>query len=209
MKFIKENYANFYGSNKKESSYGKPVKVVERLGELLPHGSVLDLGAGDGRHALFLASKGLDVTAVDLSEAALEKLQEHAKEQGLQVKTELADLSDWSIENDYDAMVIVVTLQHLKTEDALRVLGEMKSHTKPGGLNAVSLFTKTGDRYAMDREEDPDAFYPEDGWIKDYYKDWEILTSAMRNAPIIGRTRPDGTPMENNVEVILAKKPTE
>ena len=46
------------------------VWAVETLGELAP-GTALDLGTGEGRHALWLAGLGWDVTAVDFSVAAL------------------------------------------------------------------------------------------------------------------------------------------
>lgn len=66
-----------------KSSFGEPVKTVERLAELMPLGFVLDLGAGDGRNALYLARKGFTVKAVDLSEAGIAKLNRLAKEAGL------------------------------------------------------------------------------------------------------------------------------
>jgi SAM-dependent methyltransferase len=46
------------------------VWAVETLGALAP-GTALDLGTGEGRHALWLAALGWDVTAVDFSAEAL------------------------------------------------------------------------------------------------------------------------------------------
>lgn len=46
------------------------VWAVEALGDL-PPGTALDLGTGEGRHALWLAARGWDVTAVDFSAEAL------------------------------------------------------------------------------------------------------------------------------------------
>jgi SAM-dependent methyltransferase len=50
------------------------VWAVETLGELTP-GTALDLGTGEGRHALWLAGLGWDVTAVDFSVEALRTAQ--------------------------------------------------------------------------------------------------------------------------------------
>jgi len=48
--------------------------AVEALGDLTP-GAALDLGTGEGRHALWLAARGWDVTAVDFSAEALRTAQ--------------------------------------------------------------------------------------------------------------------------------------
>ena len=74
MLYIKENYERFYEKTPGTSSYGNPTDLIRKITDILPNGTVLDLGAGDGRHALYLASQGFEVTAVDLSEAGLEKL---------------------------------------------------------------------------------------------------------------------------------------
>jgi SAM-dependent methyltransferase len=50
------------------------VWAVEVLGDLAP-GAALDLGAGEGRHAMWLAARGWHVTAVDFSAQALRTAQ--------------------------------------------------------------------------------------------------------------------------------------
>ena len=54
---------------------GKPSwDVVEVLENRIHKGKVLDLGCGDGRNSLYAARLGYDVTAVDISEAGISKL---------------------------------------------------------------------------------------------------------------------------------------
>jgi SAM-dependent methyltransferase len=60
-------------------------------------GPVLCLGEGEGRNAVFLASLGLDVTAVDLSPVGLEKAQGLARERGVRLTTRVADLADFDL----------------------------------------------------------------------------------------------------------------
>lgn len=201
-----EQYGKFYEKSP-EHSYGKPIKIVEAIPDIVKTGSVLDIGAGDGRHSLFLASKGFEVKALDTSQVALDKLKAFAQKGSFKIETIAADLSQWTFDGDYDAMIVTVTLQHLQTVDALRVLEQMKKHTKSQGVNAIALFTSTGDRYELDKQEDPGAFYPADGWLKEYYKDWEIISYDQIEPPLINKTRPDGTPMRNVVERMLARKP--
>ena len=59
-----------YGAGGRVWTTQPNVWAVETLGDLTP-GSALDLGTGEGRHALWLAGLGWDVTAVDFSVEAL------------------------------------------------------------------------------------------------------------------------------------------
>lgn len=202
----KEQYNQFF-SKSKESAYGKPGKLVESIAEHLSSGKALDLGAGDGRNAMFLAEKGFAVKAIDTSTSGIEKLSQSANGKGLQVETVVGDVTQWEFDSTYDVILAITLLQHLKTEDALRVLEAMQAYTNENGLNAISLFTNNGDRYRLDQIEDPDAFYPADGWLKEFYKDWEILNYEESEALLINRFREDGSPMKNVVAKILARKP--
>lgn len=208
MKFSQEGLTNFYTKTEK-SSFGEPVKTIERLAESMSSGSILDLGTGDGRNALYLAQKGFAVKAIDLSEAGIAKLNRLARETGVVVQTEVADASMYTIDSDYDAIVVVLLFQFLNERESLRLMEEMKEHTKSGGMNVIHVFTKSGDRPRLDLEEDPDSncFYPDDGWLKEFYKDWEIVEHSSVSAPLINKFYKDGTPMTSVVERIIARKP--
>ncbi len=65
--------------------------LVELAGDLEP-GRAVDLGAGEGRNSLWLARAGWDVTAVDLSSVALDRLGERAASEGLDVTTVAGDI---------------------------------------------------------------------------------------------------------------------
>lgn len=60
----------------------------------LPRGPVLDVAAGIGRNALWLAGRGLPVTALDISPTALERLSLAALARKVDVPTRCADLDD-------------------------------------------------------------------------------------------------------------------
>jgi tellurite methyltransferase len=53
----------------------EPASIVRELLPLLPRGTALDLASGIGRHAMLLASRGQQVTAVDWSNVALKILE--------------------------------------------------------------------------------------------------------------------------------------
>ncbi len=208
MLYIKENYELLYGRTPDASAYGKPSDLAVKITGILPGGKILDLGAGDGRQALYLAAQGFEVTAVDLSEAALEKLQRLAAQQGLKITTELADLNSWSMHNEYDAILAIAVLQHLKHDSALRILNEIKARTNPGGVNIITAFTKTGDRYVVDRVEDPEAFYPEDNWLQEFYGDWHITEHSFITTKEKRVLESTGLPMQSTIERMFAQKPS-
>ena len=58
-------------------------------------GPVLSLAEGEGRNAVYLASLGLDVHAVDLSDVGLGKAQILARQKGVAIRTEVADLREF------------------------------------------------------------------------------------------------------------------
>lgn len=81
--------------------------VAEALGGATP-GRALDLAAGEGRNALWLASLGWQVTAVDFSQVALDKGR--AVEATIATKHPVtwvcADVLTWEPEGDYDLAVV-------------------------------------------------------------------------------------------------------
>jgi len=67
-------------------------EIVELCTGLPKNARVLDLGAGDGRNALFLSRQGHNVTAVDISALGIAKLLHRANEQHLSITALTEDL---------------------------------------------------------------------------------------------------------------------
>jgi len=197
------NYDALYGASK-ELFYGEsPETFVAQIPDVAASGSVLDLGAGDGRNALFLASRGFDVVAIDTSEAALQKLRSFAFDKNISIETRLEDIARLSFDQEYDVIISTFALHHLAAKDATRVLQDMKTHTRINGLNSLAVFTKNGDFFR--RTPQTENFYPAEGWLKELYADWDIL--AWEEAEGDARAkREDGSPMRNVASRILARK---
>jgi 2-polyprenyl-3-methyl-5-hydroxy-6-metoxy-1,4-benzoquinol methylase len=67
---------------------GRPnLRLVEEVSGLAP-GRALDVGCGEGADAVWLASQGWRVTALDVSEVALARTREHAAEAGVLERVE-------------------------------------------------------------------------------------------------------------------------
>ncbi|MDI2130205.1 class I SAM-dependent methyltransferase [Yinghuangia seranimata] len=105
--------------------------VAEHTGDL-PAGRAIDLAAGEGRNAIWLAKQGWAVTAVDFSAAALAKGKLLADAQGVTVDWVAADLLTWRPETGaYD--LVVIAYLHLPEADMKAVLAEAAAALAPGG----------------------------------------------------------------------------
>lgn len=70
-----------------------PAAFLLEVADLLPRrGSALDLAGGEGRNALWLARRGLDVTLCDVSPLALSRAARRAEELGLELSVVCCDL---------------------------------------------------------------------------------------------------------------------
>ncbi len=74
---------------------GKPNPQLVATAVDLPAGTVLDIGSGEGADAIWLASRGWQVTGVDVSQAALDRAAGHAGDAGVQVTWRQADVTTW------------------------------------------------------------------------------------------------------------------
>jgi 2-polyprenyl-3-methyl-5-hydroxy-6-metoxy-1,4-benzoquinol methylase len=67
---------------------GRPnLRLVEEVADL-PPGRALDVGCGEGADAVWLAERGWQVTALDVSEVALGRVREHAADAGVADRVE-------------------------------------------------------------------------------------------------------------------------
>src|SRR3954453_2411191 len=88
--------------------------VAETLADV-PPGDAVDLGAGEGRNALWLASRGWRVTAVDFAAAGLALGRNRAADAGLEVEWVAADVTAWRPDRT-DRAVDLVLLCFLQLE---------------------------------------------------------------------------------------------
>ena len=95
----------------------------------LPPGRALDLAAGEGRNAIWLARRGWDVTAADFSRVAIEKGRRLAGE--TPVRWVVADATTWHEPASYD-LVVLAYLQLAAAERRAAVRAAYASLV-PGG----------------------------------------------------------------------------
>ncbi len=109
--------------------------LVEEL-DALPPGRALDLACGEGRNAVWLASKGWRVTGADFSRAGLAKAQRLATDRGVEVTWVEADVVEWRPPTASFDLVVVMYL-HLLAEQRRQALAHAAAALAPGGVLLV------------------------------------------------------------------------
>jgi ubiquinone/menaquinone biosynthesis C-methylase UbiE len=111
----------------------EPNALVESLLQGLPPGDAVDLAAGEGRHALWLAGRGWRVTAVDFSAVGLARGREQADAAGLTgVTWQTADVGTWTTA-DASLDLVVVAYLHLPEPETSALLRRGVGWLRPGG----------------------------------------------------------------------------
>ena len=109
--------------------------VVDELRDLAP-GRALDVGAGEGRNAVWLATRGWQVTAVDFSAVGLDKGRRLAGARGVTVDWVRADLRHYQPEPGSFQLVLVAYLQ-LRAAELDGVLRTAVTALAPRGVLLV------------------------------------------------------------------------
>lgn len=116
--------------------------------------SILDLGCGLGRHALYFTQKGFKVTAVDLSAEAIAFNIEMQEKQGVDYLCKRADMMKLPFANDaFDRVFSYHVISHQDTAGVQQVLQEIARVLKPGGKVFLTLCAK--EHYAFHEENFP------------------------------------------------------
>ncbi|MDH3662501.1 MAG: class I SAM-dependent methyltransferase [Alphaproteobacteria bacterium] len=112
-----------------------PAAFLEAHAHLLKAGqSALAVADGEGRNSVFLAEKGLEVTAMDSSRVAVDKARRLADECDVSVGFHIADILNWGwTPGTYD-VVLAVFIQFLSPNERPAAFEGMKRTLKKGGL---------------------------------------------------------------------------
>ena len=131
--------------------------VAEQVLPLAP-GRALDLGAGEGRNAVWLATRGWDATAVDFSAAGMAKAERLAGDHGVTVTTVVADVHAYEVDAGAWDLVLLSYLQQ-PTDERLAVIRRAAAGVAPGGTLLVVAHDRTNLERGVGGPQEPDVLY--------------------------------------------------
>jgi ubiquinone/menaquinone biosynthesis C-methylase UbiE len=132
-------WSSFYDSQKNPLIVVEEPTVVELISSL-PITNALDVGTGTGRHALRLARRGIQVTAIDQSPEMLAIARQKAQQENLPIDFHLASLTDDLplASNQFDFLINALMLCHLP--DLAGAIRECCRMVRPGGYLLITDF---------------------------------------------------------------------
>lgn len=137
----RSTFENLYAS-KAPWDIGKPQQAFVDVADQIS-GSVLDSGCGTGDTALFLASRGNQVTGIDFLEEPIRRAKQKATERGSSVNFQVKDaltLSDWSSEQ-FDNVIDSGLFHVFSDEDRKKYVAGLATVLKPFGTLFLMCFS--------------------------------------------------------------------
>ncbi len=168
-----------------------------------PAGRALDLGAGEGADAVRLARLGYEVTAVDISSRAAEKISSFAADAGVDLGVEIADIGEYRPVGSFDVVILNGVLHY--TSDKRAIIERMQAATRPGGLHVVSAWSNYSAVPACHNSV-PVYCDHENGEILRTYSNWDLkLIYYERDKPEKSHA---GMPEHSHSHIkVIAEKP--
>lgn len=167
---------------------GNPNPVLVEKVESLTPGTALEVGSGEGADAIWLATRGWNVTAIDVSTVALERAAEHADAGGTAIASRItwqqADVANWDpAPHRYD--LISAQFMHLPRPMLTALHRRLAAAVRPGGTLLIVNHHPADLETTMQRPNIADMFATaeEMAHVLDPGQ-WSIETSAPKRQAV-------------------------
>lgn len=148
----------FWDEFYKKNAFQKGKDVDPFLSQMLARlkkGKVLDVGMGEGVNSVFLAKQGFQVKGFDASSVALERAQELAKTNQVQIETKQGDLDLYLFGlMEYDSIVMF----YFKPS-VTRYYSELVRALKQGGTLLINSYTIDEMKEPLSPDDTRNYFY--------------------------------------------------
>ena len=181
----------------------KPSAICHQVLQLLPPDqpvSLLDIGCGEGRNAVFFAHNGYRVTAFDSSAAGVAKTELLAEAANVPIAVFQADMNGHRLEGKFDILFSTGVFHLIPRNLRQEVFDHYKGHTSCGGLNVFSVFVRKP-FIGRAPDGDPGAEPWLSGELLTLYYDWKIEYCAEE----IFDCMSGGIPHQHAVNRVIAR----
>ena len=124
--------------DEKPEMFGHPYKELQDYFNNCPiMGDLLDLGCGQGRDSLFLASIGYNVTAVDSSKIGIQQMLKKAQSQGFKIDGTASDIQNLKLEKKFNVILFDMLLHGFEDSIQLELLRKYSSSLNNNGTMCI------------------------------------------------------------------------
>lgn len=128
---------------------------------------VLDLGCGNGRHAIYFKREGMEACGIDISATAIEWAKDWASREGMEIDFRVGSITELPYpDQHFDVVVSHGVLDHIAMEEAKRAAGEVARVLTPKGLFYFDLKSADDSDFGVGDEAAPNTFVVTDGFEK-------------------------------------------
>ena len=160
----------------------EPASFLRRHADwLIPGASALSVAEGEGRNAVFMAERGLQVRGLEYAPSAIAKAHRLAAARGVSLDMVQADVlaHDWEAET-HD-VVLGIFIQFAPPADRTRLFAGMAQAVRPGGLLLLHGYRPEQVALGTGGPKDPGHMYT-NALLRDAYPGWEVLLSDSYDA---------------------------
>ena len=130
-----------------------------------PAERMLDLGCGNGRHAMYFARQGMKAAGIDVSDQAIDWANDWAGREGLEVDFRVGDIRNLPFEDQsFDVVVSHGVLDHVPMETARKAASEVRRVLRPNGLFYCDLRSTEDFEYGVGEQAGLNTFVVSDGY---------------------------------------------
>lgn len=166
---------------------------------------VLAVADGEGRNGVWLAGLGCEVLSMDVSPIAVRKAQQLAQKHGVDLRFEVADLTQWQWPSGcYDA-VVCIFIQFATPVERERLFRGFWTSLKPGGLVLMQGYGLNQLQYKSGGPGRVEHLYSKK-MLLDAFANWEILSLREHESEL------DEGPKHQGMAALIdlvARKPAE